>query len=311
MPREKRTAATSTQQRQPQHKQQHSTDDPHEIIHLNVGGTKYATSRSTLLSQPGTFLAEMFSGQMGEPRKDVDGSYFIDRDGQSFRHVLNFLRDGTLPFTSSQSSAESARMRKEMKMEAAFYQIPQLLRWAQGNDTIGGRASSEADRVVDAYRGAANGLLAAAYGRSADQLIEEVSDYVVRCAEQGNPTATCVLYRRIDGTRDVLIPWPAVAGSLDIERSRRVTAQQLPQSGPGLHAAVETLVNRLEEIGFPCQLNDDGRLLIDIQHTRPTSRDTPERAAASDMALLLRDIRCTTDNLLDAVRRVGRELLDN
>jgi hypothetical protein len=173
MPREKKAAVQQQQQQQQQQR-----DDPHEIIHLNVGGTKYATSRSTLVSQPGTFLAEMFSGQMGEPRKDMDGSYFIDRDGSSFRHVLNFLRDGTLP-SNALSSSESARMRKEMKMEAAFYQIPQLLRWAQGNDTIGGQGTSEADRVVDAYRGACSRVVSAAYGRTAEQLIEEVSDFLI------------------------------------------------------------------------------------------------------------------------------------
>jgi hypothetical protein len=305
MPREKKAAVQQQQQQQQQQR-----DDPHEIIHLNVGGTKYATSRSTLVSQPGTFLAEMFSGQMGEPRKDMDGSYFIDRDGSSFRHVLNFLRDGTLP-SNALSSSESARMRKEMKMEAAFYQIPQLLRWAQGNDTIGGQGTSEADRVVDAYRGACSRVVSAAYGRTAEQLIEEVSDFLIVCAEQGQASATCVLYRHIDGTRDVLVPWPTVTATLDSERSKRVTPQQLPLPGPGLHTAVETVVARLEELGFPCQLHDDGRLLVDIQHTRPTARDTPERATMSDVALLLRDVRCTADSILDSIRKVGRELLES
>eukprot|EP01047_Picozoa_sp_COSAG01_P100496 COSAG01_NODE_30343_length_617_cov_4.461390_2_plen_36_part_01 len=36
MPREKKAAVQQQQQ------QQQQRDDPHEIIHLNVGGTKYA-----------------------------------------------------------------------------------------------------------------------------------------------------------------------------------------------------------------------------------------------------------------------------
>ena len=171
--------------------------------------------------------------------------------------------------------------------------------------------TSEADRVVDAYRGACNAALTASYGRTAEQLIEEVSDFLIVCAEQGQASATCVLYRHIDGTRDVLVPWPTVTATLDSERSKRVTPQQLPLPGPGLHTAVETVVARLEELGFPCQLHDDGRLLVDIQHTRPTARDTPERTTMSDVALLLRDVRCTADSILDSIRKVGRELLES
>ena len=45
---------------------------------------------------PGSLLSELFAGvaageEAGVPR-DADGSYFIDRDGPSFRHVLNYLR---------------------------------------------------------------------------------------------------------------------------------------------------------------------------------------------------------------------------
>ncbi len=38
-------------------------------------------------------LAAMFSGRH-ELQREPDGSFFIDRDGAHFRHILNFLRDG-------------------------------------------------------------------------------------------------------------------------------------------------------------------------------------------------------------------------
>jgi hypothetical protein len=61
-------------------------------ITLNVGGNKFTTTLGTLTSLPGTKLALMFSGRF-EMKAAEDGSYFIDRDGTHFRHILNFLRD--------------------------------------------------------------------------------------------------------------------------------------------------------------------------------------------------------------------------
>ena len=65
------------------------------IIDLNVGGTRYTTSRSTLTNYPESMLGVMFSGRHDiEAMKCSDGSVFIDRDGTHFRHILNYLRDG-------------------------------------------------------------------------------------------------------------------------------------------------------------------------------------------------------------------------
>ena len=66
------------------------------IVHLNVGGTYYTTSMETLTNaEPGSYLHSMFSGEWATLR-DEQGRVFIDRDGQRFRHVLNFLRSGCL-----------------------------------------------------------------------------------------------------------------------------------------------------------------------------------------------------------------------
>eukprot|EP01043_Picozoa_sp_COSAG02_P059432 COSAG02_NODE_7577_length_2952_cov_6.611987_1_plen_471_part_00 len=78
-------------------------------IKLNVGGVKYTTLLSTLRRVEGSTLDLMFDGidctskdgiPEGDPEalssiylpRDGDGSYIIDRDGRSFRYILNYLR---------------------------------------------------------------------------------------------------------------------------------------------------------------------------------------------------------------------------
>lgn len=65
------------------------------IINLNVGGNKYTTYLSTLLSDNSTMLAKMFSGKY-KLNQDREGYYVIDRDGKSFQYILNYLRDNDL-----------------------------------------------------------------------------------------------------------------------------------------------------------------------------------------------------------------------
>eukprot|EP00117_Sycon_ciliatum_P031964 scpid46596/ scgid24898/ FH protein interacting protein FIP2; BTB/POZ domain-containing protein At5g55000 len=66
------------------------------IIKLNVGGKLYSTSRTTLTSDTSSMLACMFSGRHNVHR-DENGCIFIDRDGELFAHVLNWLRSRTVP----------------------------------------------------------------------------------------------------------------------------------------------------------------------------------------------------------------------
>ena len=60
-------------------------------VKLDVGGHRFSTSRATLLSVPGSFLAAMFSGSYALEKDEDDGSFFIDRDGRYFHHILNYL----------------------------------------------------------------------------------------------------------------------------------------------------------------------------------------------------------------------------
>jgi hypothetical protein len=64
-------------------------------VELNVGGKRFETSVQTLRRIPHTFFDSYFSGQYAQ---DVcaDGSIFVDRDGEHFSHVLEYMRDGHL-----------------------------------------------------------------------------------------------------------------------------------------------------------------------------------------------------------------------
>ena len=66
-----------------------------DIIHLNVGGHKMSTKRSTLCQIKGSLLASMFSGRWEdslEVERDKDGNIFFDFDPELFTIILSYLR---------------------------------------------------------------------------------------------------------------------------------------------------------------------------------------------------------------------------
>jgi hypothetical protein len=87
-------------------------------IHVNVGGHRFDTCRQTLTSVPHTYLEFMFSGRY-ELTPDADGTYFIDRDGRFFIHILNFLRGSCMVKLNSGVLGEAQR--EDLKVELEFY----------------------------------------------------------------------------------------------------------------------------------------------------------------------------------------------
>ncbi|XP_061137434.1 SH3KBP1-binding protein 1 [Syngnathus typhle] len=62
-----------------------------DLIHLNVGGKRFSTSRQTLTWVPDSFFSSLLSGRIST-LKDETGAVFIDRDPSLFAPILNFLR---------------------------------------------------------------------------------------------------------------------------------------------------------------------------------------------------------------------------
>jgi hypothetical protein len=62
-----------------------------DVVELNVGGHIFTTTPQTLKSQPQSLLAELFAEDY--PAKlDLEGRVFIDRSGEMFEEILEFLR---------------------------------------------------------------------------------------------------------------------------------------------------------------------------------------------------------------------------
>ena len=94
-----------------------------KVITLNVGGTLYTTTLSTLTKYPDSMLGAMFSGRHDLPQQE-DGSYFIDRDGEVFKYILMYLRNSTVAFIHASRLDEAQQL--HLKLEANYFLLPNL-----------------------------------------------------------------------------------------------------------------------------------------------------------------------------------------
>jgi len=72
--------------------------DQQKRVKFNVGGHRYEISHTILMTHPETMLARSASDLW---HKNPDQEIFLNGDGERFRYVLDYLRDGEiyLPFT--------------------------------------------------------------------------------------------------------------------------------------------------------------------------------------------------------------------
>ncbi|XP_016300410.1 SH3KBP1-binding protein 1-like [Sinocyclocheilus anshuiensis] len=98
-----------------------------DIIHLNVGGKRFSSSRQTLTRVPDSFFSSLLSGRIST-LKDETGAIFIDRDPSLFAPILNFLRTKELHPRSIDVLL--------LMHEAEFYGITPLVRKLQLCDEL-------------------------------------------------------------------------------------------------------------------------------------------------------------------------------
>ncbi|CAL2033956.1 unnamed protein product [Caenorhabditis brenneri] len=90
------------------------------IVKLNIGGTIFQTTRSTLTKFDG-FFKTMFETNV-PVTTDNFGAFFIDRDPTHFRLILNFMRDGDVELPTCKKEI------KEISNEAQYYLLNGLVK---------------------------------------------------------------------------------------------------------------------------------------------------------------------------------------
>ncbi|ELW61645.1 BTB/POZ domain-containing protein KCTD1 [Tupaia chinensis] len=113
-------------------------------VHIDVGGHMYTSSLATLTKYPESRIGRLFDGTEPIVLDSLKQHYFIDRDGQMFRYILNFLR------TSKLLIPDDFKDYTLLYEEAKYFQLqPMLLemeRWKQDRET--GRFSRPCECLV-------------------------------------------------------------------------------------------------------------------------------------------------------------------
>ncbi|XP_067927823.1 BTB/POZ domain-containing protein KCTD5-like [Watersipora subatra] len=92
-------------------------------VKLNVGGTQFLTTKTTLCRDPKSFLFRLCQEEHNhslKSDKDENGAYMIDRDPEFFRTILNYLRHGKLVIDKNQEL-------EGVLEEAEFYNVTEVI----------------------------------------------------------------------------------------------------------------------------------------------------------------------------------------
>ncbi|XP_066288610.1 BTB/POZ domain-containing protein kctd15-like [Branchiostoma lanceolatum] len=99
-------------------------------VHIDVGGHIYTSSLSTLAKYPESRLARLFNGSEPIVLDSLKQHYFIDRDGEMFGFILNYLRTGKLLLPDDFGTFDN------LYEEARFFEIHPLVadleKWREG-----------------------------------------------------------------------------------------------------------------------------------------------------------------------------------
>jgi large subunit ribosomal protein L40e len=205
---------------------------PAAIVGLNIGGVRYETLLSTLLSCPGSRLHAMFEGvsRGGEPSfpppreeatgpipegvpqcglggmslpRSTDGTYFIDRDGPSFRHVLNYLREaaGSNPVVAAQEllPPEGSTERAQVAREARYYGLSGLEAACSDRAVQAAQEGPSHHAALQAEMAAVQQQLTLLQQRQAEPLAAPNSRKVHERIIYGLPGQSPVVYNAADG----------------------------------------------------------------------------------------------------------------
>ena len=95
-------------------------------ITLQIGDPRFITTESTL-KDSSPYFAAFFSGRWTHTK--LDGAYFIDEDGDSFEHVLRYLRHKVRPLFWDRTNGFDRQKYSALKVSAEFFGVESLSDW--------------------------------------------------------------------------------------------------------------------------------------------------------------------------------------
>ena len=102
--------------------------DENDVVKLNIGGTTYATVKSTISKQKGSyFYAMLYSGKF---KPSPDGSYFVDRNPRYFDLIMDFMRNGESLDTHGLDTYEKKKLMADMAYFMLVVPKPPKAAWA-------------------------------------------------------------------------------------------------------------------------------------------------------------------------------------
>ncbi|XP_026277444.1 BTB/POZ domain-containing protein KCTD5 [Frankliniella occidentalis] len=113
-------------------------------VRLNVGGTHFLTTKTTLSGDPNSFLYRLCQDSELISDRDETGAYLIDRDPTYFSPILNYLRHGKLIINKDLTE-------EGVLEEAEFYNITKLIQLV--SERINNREKRAADRLSQMQNG--------------------------------------------------------------------------------------------------------------------------------------------------------------
>ena len=97
-----------------------------EPITLQIGDRRFITTESTL-KDGSPYFAAFFSGRWTHTK--LDGAYFIDEDGDSFEHILRYLRHKVQPLFWDRINGFDRQKYNALRVSAEFFGVESLSDW--------------------------------------------------------------------------------------------------------------------------------------------------------------------------------------
>lgn len=94
-----------------------------EMVKLNVGGTIFATTLNSLLSEKDTFFTAYFSDYFTPKAEEHDHAYFIDRPNANFELILDHFRGSNI---RKKLEMLNERELLEFVDEVVYYQVTSI-----------------------------------------------------------------------------------------------------------------------------------------------------------------------------------------